>query len=465
MDGMRQSVKTWLGWGLVFLMTLVMGVLIGKGWDRAVMATETYEELKTFTEVLAHVQKHYVEEVKTKDLVYGAIRGMLSTLDPHSAFMPPDVYKEVQVETKGEFGGVGIQIGMKENRLTVIAPIDGTPAEKAGVKAADVIVKVNDESTKDLTLMDAVQKMRGPKGTKVTLTIQREGIAEPLVFVLTREIIRIESVRFKLLDGHIGYIRLSQFQDQTAKDLAAAIRKLREQKIHSLVLDLRNNPGGLLTSAVEVSEQFVGLNRLIVYIKTREGRKDDYVSHIKDQPDDYPIIVLVNEGSASASEIVAGALQDWGRAVVVGVQTFGKGSVQTILPLGDGSGLRLTTAKYYTPKGRSIHGVGIAPDIVVKGKSTTATPIRERDLDKTLRDPNREGTQTHPVPPTESQPIPKPESKDGKKEKEAAKDTETKEKDEEDPQLQKAVELLKSWIIFKELRPLPGTDRAESVIK
>ncbi|TLY22967.1 MAG: S41 family peptidase [Nitrospirae bacterium] len=447
------------GWVALFLVTLLLGVLIGKGWDRAVLATETYEELKTFTEVLAHIQKHYVEEVKTKDLVYGAIRGMLATLDPHSAFMPPDVYKEVQVETKGEFGGVGIQIGIKDNRLTVIAPIDGTPADRAGIKAGDFIIKVNEESTKDMTLVDAVQKMRGPKGTKVTLTIQREGAAEPMAFVLTREIIKIESVRSKMLDGNMGYIRVTQFQDQTSRDVSTALRKLREQKMQSLILDLRNNPGGLLTSAVEVSEQFVGPNRLIVYIKTREGRKDDYVSHNKEQQsDDYPIIVLVNEGSASASEIVAGALQDWGRAVVVGVQTFGKGSVQTILPLGDGSGLRLTTAKYYTPKGRSIHGVGINPDIVVKGKQTATPPIRERDLDKTLREP---GTSPQPSPLQENPAAPKPEPKDGKKDREAAKDKEGKEKDEEDPQLQKAVELLKSWMIFKDLRPVKRDDRVE----
>jgi carboxyl-terminal processing protease len=459
MDGIQQSNKRKTGWVALFLVTLLLGVLIGKGWDRAVLATETYEELKTFTEVLADIQKHYVEEVKTKDLVYGAIRGMLATLDPHSAFMPPEVYKEVQVETKGEFGGVGIQIGVKDNRLTVIAPIDGTPAERAGIKAGDFIIKVNEESTKDMTLVDAVQKMRGAKGTKVTLTIQREGAAEPMVFALTREIIKIESVRSKMLDGNIGYLRVTQFQDQTAKDVSANLRKLREQKMQSLVLDLRNNPGGLLTSAVEVSEQFVGPNRLIVYIKTREGRKDDYVSHSKEQqPDDYPIIVLVNEGSASASEIVAGALQDWVRAVVVGVQTFGKGSVQTILPLGDGSGLRLTTAKYYTPKGRSIHGVGIAPDILVKGKPTTTPPIRERDLDKTLRDP---GTSPQPSPLHENPAAPKPEPKDGKKDREAAKDKEGKEKDEEDPQLQKAVELLKSWIIFKDLRPVKRDDRVE----
>ena len=459
MDGVRQSNKMKTGLVALFLVTLLLGVLIGKGWDRAVLATETYEELKTFTEVLAHIQKHYVEEVKTKDLVYGAIRGMLATLDPHSAFMPPDVYKEVQVETKGEFGGVGIQIGIKDNRLTVIAPIDGTPADRAGIKAGDFIIKVNEESTKDMTLVDAVQKMRGPKGTKVTLTIQREGAAEPMAFVLTREIIKIESVRSKMLDGNMGYIRVTQFQDQTARDVSTALHKLREQKLQSLILDLRNNPGGLLTSAVEVSEQFVGPNRLIVYIKTREGRKDDYVSHNKEQqPDDYPIIVLVNEGSASASEIVAGALQDWGRAVVVGVQTFGKGSVQTILPLGDGSGLRLTTAKYYTPKGRSIHGVGINPDIVVKGKQTATPPIRERDLDKTLREP---GTSPQPSPLQENPAAPKPEPKDGKKDREAAKDKEGKEKDEEDPQLQKAVELLKSWMIFKDLRPVKRDDRVE----
>lgn len=458
MERIGQSGISRIGWGVVFVVILAIGIGIGKGWDRAVLATETYEELKTFTEVLAHVQKHYVEEVKTKDLVYGAIRGMLATLDPHSAFMSPDVYKEVQVETKGEFGGVGIQIGMKDNRLVVIAPIDGTPADRAGVKAADVILKVNNESTKDMTLMDAVQKMRGPKGTKVTLTVHREGVPEPLVFALTREIIKIESVKSKMIDGNIGYIRLTQFQDQTAKDMTAALQKLRDQKMQALVLDLRNNPGGLLTSAIEVSEQFVGLNRLIVYIKTREGRKDDYISHIKDVPDDYPIIVLVNEGSASASEIVAGALQDWGRAVLVGVQTFGKGSVQTILPLGDGSGLRLTTAKYFTPKGRSIHGVGITPDIVVKGKPTATPAIRERDLDKALRESNREEAQPSPVPEV------KPEPKEGKKDKDTAKPKEGKEGEEEDLQLQKGVELLKSWMIFKELRPLQRDNRVEKAL-
>src|SRR5438105_2770302 len=456
MDGVRQSNKMKMGWVALFLVTLLLGVLIGKGWDRAVLATETYEELKTFTEVLAHIQKHYVEEVKTKDLVYGAIRGMLTMLDPHCAFMPPDVYKEVQVETKGEFGGVGIQIGIKENRLTVIAPIDGTPAERAGIKAGDYIIKVNEESTKDMTLVDAVQKMRGPKGTKVTLTIQREGAAEPMAFVLTREIIKIESVRSKMLDGNIGYIRVTQFQDQTSRDVSTALRKLREQKMQSLVLDLRNNPGGLLTSAVEVSEQFVGPNRLIVYIKTREGRKDDYVSHNKEQQsDDYPIIVLVNEGSASASEIVAGALQDWGRAVVVGVQTFGKGSVQTILPLGDGSGLRLTTAKYYTPKGRSIQSTGITPDIVVKPQPPTTVPkAGETKPGETEGKPKQAKPAVVPGKDQRAQNgkgqeegTPKNGSMPHVPSVEVSGDPSL----EQDVQLQKAVEMLKTWKIFKEL--------------
>src|SRR5213593_2750542 len=443
--------------GPMVIVALVLGVLLGKGWERTGHATETYEELKTFSEVLTQVQKSYVDETKVKDLVQGAIRGMLSTLDPHSAYMTPDMYKEMQVETKGEFGGVGIQIGVKENRLAVIAPIEGTPAYRAGVKSGDFIIKVNDEPTKDLTLMDAVQKMRGPKGSKINLTIQRDGTPDPLQFTLVRDIIKIESVKSKVLDN-IGYVRLTQFQESTGRDLSKVLKQFKDQKLQSTILDLRNNPGGLLTSAVEVSEQFLPGGKLVVYTKGRESKKDEWIAKGKDQMDDSPMIILVNEGSASASEIVAGALQDYGRAVIVGTTSFGKGSVQTILPLGDGSGLRLTTAKYYTPKGRSIHGVGINPDIVVKGKPTAAPPLRERDLDKTLREP---GTSPHPSPLQENPAAPKPEPKDGKKDRDPAKDKEGKEKDEEDPQLQKAVELLKSWIIFKDLRPVKRDDRVE----
>jgi len=377
--------------GPMVMVALLSGVLIGKGWERTGHATETYEELRTFSEVLTQVQKNYVDDTKVKDLVQGAIRGMLSTLDPHSAYMTPEMYKEMQVETKGEFGGVGIQIGVKENRLAVIAPIDGTPAQRAGIKAGDYITKVNEESTKDLSLMDAVQKMRGPKGTKVNLTIQRDGTADPLQFTLVRDTIKIESVKSKVLDN-IGYVKLTQFQEATGRDLGRVLKQFKEQKVQSTILDLRNNPGGLLTAAVEVSEQFLPNGKMVVYTKGRESKKDEWFAKGKDQMDDSPMIILVNEGSASASEIVAGALQDYGRAVIVGTTSFGKGSVQTILPLGDGSGLRLTTAKYYTPKGRSIQSTGITPDIVIKPQPATTVAKAETkpgDKEPDGRRPNR----------------------------------------------------------------------------
>jgi carboxyl-terminal processing protease len=436
------------------VVALALGVLLGKGWERTGHATESYEELKTFSEVLTQVQKSYVDETKVKDLVQGAIRGMLSTLDPHSAYMTPDMYKEMQVETKGEFGGVGIQIGVKENRLAVIAPIEGTPAHRAGVKSGDFITKVNDETTKDLTLMDAVQKMRGPKGSKVNLTIQREGTPEPLQFTLVRDTIKIESVKSKVLDN-IGYVRLTQFQESTGRDLSKVLKQFKEQKLQSTILDLRNNPGGLLTSAVEVSEQFLPGGKLVVYTKGRESKKDEWIAKGKDQMDDSPMIVLVNEGSASASEIVAGALQDYGRAVIVGTTSFGKGSVQTILPLGDGSGLRLTTAKYYTPKGRSIQSTGITPDIVVKSQPpTTVAKVGEMKPGEKDAEPK----QVKPaVVPGKDPPV-----QNGKGQEESTpKNGPTTPSPpaevsgdpslEQDVQLQKAVEMLKTWKIFKEL--------------
>jgi carboxyl-terminal processing protease len=440
--------------GPMVVVALVLGVMLGKGWEHTGHATETYEELKTFSEVLTQVQKSYVDETKVKDLVQGAIRGMLSTLDPHSAYMTPDMYKEMQVETKGEFGGVGIQIGVKENRLAVIAPIEGTPAYRAGIKAGDFITKVNDETTKDLTLMDAVQKMRGPKGSKVNLTIQRDGTPDPLQFTLVRDTIKIESVKSKVLDN-IGYVRLTQFQESTGRDLSKVLKQFKEQKLQSTILDLRNNPGGLLTAAVEVSEQFLPGGKLVVYTKGRESKKDEWVAKGKDQMEDSPMIVLVNEGSASASEIVAGALQDYGRAVIVGTTSFGKGSVQTILPLGDGSGLRLTTAKYYTPKGRSIQSTGITPDIVVKPQPpTTVAKVGE------TKPGEKEGESKQAKPavvPGKDQP-----ALNGKGQEEGTPKSGTMPQLppvdalgdpslEQDVQLQKAVEMLKTWKIFKEL--------------
>jgi len=440
--------------GPMVVVALVFGVLLGKGWERTGHATETYEELKTFSEVLTQVQKSYVDETKVKDLVQGAIRGMLSTLDPHSAYMTPEMYKEMQVETKGEFGGVGIQIGVKENRLAVIAPIEGTPAYRAGVKSGDFITKVNDETTKDLTLMDAVQKMRGPKGSKVNLTIQRDGTPDPLQFTLIRDTIKIESVKSKVLDN-IGYVRLTQFQESTGRDLSKVLKQFKEQKLQSTILDLRNNPGGLLTASVEVSEQFLPGGKLVVYTKGRENKKDEWIAKGKDQMDDSPMIILINEGSASASEIVAGALQDYGRAVIVGTTSFGKGSVQTILPLGDGSGLRLTTAKYYTPKGRSIQSTGITPDIVVKPQPATTvakageTKPGEREGESKQAKPAVGSGKDHPAQNGKGQE--EGTLKNGTTPQLPSVDVLGDPSLEQDIQLQKAVEMLKTWKIFKEL--------------
>lgn len=436
-----------IGFSLFILITILStGIMIGRGLESKVLAeNESYEDLKIFTEVLTIVQKNYVEQIKVKDLVHGAIKGMITTLDPHSSFMPPEVFKEVQVSTKGEFGGIGIQLGIKENNLVVIAPIEGTPADRAGIKAGDLIVKVNEEITKDMTLADAVQKMRGPRGSKVTLTIRREGEQAPLIFNLVREVIKIESVRSKMLEDGIGYVRITQFQEQTAKDLSRALKKLKDEKRQSLILDLRNNPGGLLTSAVEVTEQFIDKGKLVVFIKGREGRKDEYITDDKAEHEEFPMVVLVNDGSASASEIVAGALQDWGRALVLGTQTFGKGSVQTILPLSDGAGLRLTTAKYYTPKGRSIQNEGIIPDVIVKPiqlrEAAAVAPRREKDLERHLKNEGQENTPKETPVQTIEEPA-----------KEETPQAKLEGKEEEDIQLLRAKDLLKSWNIFKGLK-------------
>ena len=439
----------WLSVGIVAV--FLAGMLSGKVLESKGLAeqAETYEELRPFTEVLNQVQRHYVEETTTRDVIYGAIRGMLNTLDPHSAFMPPEMYKEMQVDTKGEFGGLGIQIGLKEERLTVIAPIEDTPADRAGIKAGDRIVKIDGASTKDVSLMDAVNKMRGPKGTKVVLTVEREGVAAPFDVSLVREIIKIRSVRHKMLDNGIGYLRLTQFQEQSGKDLTKALDALRSQKVQSLILDLRNNPGGLLTAAVDVSEMFLPKGKAVVSIKGRQGKGEDYTADGPHPILDLPMIVLVNEGSASASEIVAGALQDWGRAVVVGTTTFGKGSVQTVIPLSDGSGLRLTTAKYYTPKGRSIQNTGIDPTITVRIAPVKEGPrrpaVRERDLERHLKNESDTPAPTTPQETPELTPIP----------------DEPRVGPDEDLQLQKAIELLKSWAVFKDFLNKPQDAPAE----
>ncbi|HEV8664081.1 MAG TPA: S41 family peptidase [Candidatus Methylomirabilis sp.] len=350
-------------------------VIIASGARHGVVATdEAYEKLKVFTEVLTLIQANYVEEVHSKDLVYGAIRGMLETLDPHSSFMPPEVYREMQVETQGSFGGLGIEITVRDRQLTVVSPIEGTPADQAGILTGDRIVKINGEPTKDMTLIEAVRKLRGPRGSQVTITIMREGFTEGRDFAITREIIEVHSVRSFDLGDKIGYIRLGSFQEKTARDLERALEQFQSSGAQALVLDLRNNPGGLLSQAVQVADLFLKKGQLIVYTEGRARNQDLRFSaeHTKNLPQ-VPMVLLVNGGSASASEIVAGALQDHKRAVILGTTTFGKGSVQTVIPLNDGSGLRLTTAKYFTPRGETIHGKGITPDILVEPPKPTVT--------------------------------------------------------------------------------------------
>jgi len=418
---------------IVMLVSIVaaLGVSIGRLSATNVGAGgEGYEELKTFTEVMSMIKKHYVEEVKTKDLIYAAIKGMLNSLDPHSSFMPPEAYKEMQVETKGEFGGLGIQIGVKDGALTVIAPIEDTPAYKAGIKAGDKIIKINNDLTKDMNIQDAVSKMRGAPNTPVTISVFREEWKEPKDFTIIREIIKIKSVKSKMLEDNIGYIKISQFQEQTSVDLSSALTKLDNEKMNSLIVDLRNNPGGLLNSAIDITSQFLPKGKLVVYTKTRAGEKSEFLTE-GDKSFTLPMIVLVNQGSASASEIVAGALKDWNRAVILGTQTFGKGSVQTVIPLSDGSGLRLTTAKYYTPKGISIQNTGITPDIVVKLEAKNGAKehpvLREKDLERHLKNEQME------MKPEETETAP----------------LEVEEKD--DVQLQRAIDVLKTWKVFKEL--------------
>ena len=356
------------GWkAMVAGFTMALLIISGGGRHEVTAVEDSYERLKVFTEVLSLIQANYVDEAKPRDLIYGGIKGMLETLDPHSSFLSPDIFKEMQVETQGSFGGLGIEITVKDRQLTVVAPIEGTPADRAGLHPGDRIVKIDGNPTKDMTLIEAVKKLRGPKGTSVTLTILREESPGPFDLTLVREVIEVKSVRAKDLGDGIAYIRISSFQERTGKDLLKAIEQFQKNGLSALVLDLRNDPGGLLNQAVQVSDLFLDKGQLIVYTEGRIKNQDlRFSAEHGTQVPKVPMVVLVNGGSASASEIVAGALQDWKRALVLGTKTFGKGSVQTVIPLSDGSGLRLTTAKYYTPKGRSIHGTGIVPDIVVE---------------------------------------------------------------------------------------------------
>ena len=347
---------------------------------------DRYEKLKIFTDVMSYVERNYVEPVDTDEMLYGAIKGMLDSLDPHSSFMPPDVYNELMVETKGSFEGLGIEITIKDDVLTVVSPIDDTPAFREGIKAGDRILLIEGKTTKDMTLMDAIKVLRGPKGTQVNISVGREGEDKLLDFNITRDVIPIESVKHDRFVDNISYVRIRHFQENTTEDLEAALREFEASPggIRGLILDLRNNPGGLLPQSINVADKFIPAGLIV----STKGRLDEekYMAHMEGTRTDFPIIVLVNGGSASASEIVAGALQDHKRALILGSETFGKGSVQSIHgPLEDGSGLRLTTALYYTPNGTSIQAKGIVPDILVEEteweyKPTSMKSFKESDL-------------------------------------------------------------------------------------
>ncbi len=376
------------GWwkGVIFAGTLVLLVFTGGVQHGTTAIEDTYEKLKTLTEILSLIQSNYVDDVNAKELIYGAVKGMLDTLDPHSSFMPPEAFKEMQVETHGSFGGLGIEITVKDRLLTVVAPIEGTPADRAGIQPGDRILKIEGQITKDLTLMDAVRKLRGPKGSKVTISILREGSPEPMDVTLVREVIEVKSVRSKDLGDGIYYVRVASFQERTSKDLERVLEQAQTAGTTALILDLRNDPGGLLNQAVAVSDMFLDKGQLIVYTQGRIKNQDlRFTAEHSNGLPKWPMVVLVNGGSASASEIVAGALQDWRRAVLLGTKTFGKGSVQTVIPLSDGSGLRLTTAKYFTPRGRSIHGTGIMPDIIVEPPKPEVAAQRQREREEEAR--------------------------------------------------------------------------------
>jgi carboxyl-terminal processing protease len=434
---------------LVLFAFLSILFLLGPYGDSRVSAIDqnTYKSLKTFSEVLDMVEKNYVEPVDGDKLMLGAINGMIKSLDPHSVYMTPEMYKELEVETRGSFGGLGIEITILKDVLTVVSPIEDTPAYNAGIKAGDQIIKIDDKSTKDITITEAVKKLRGPRETKVTLTIMREGFSKPKDFVITRSIIKIKAVKSKIYDNQIGYIRIATFQERVVDDVKKALHEIaaKASPLTGLVIDLRNNPGGLLNQSIDVSDLFLK-SGIIVSTRGRvQGTESKAVAKNDGDEPTCPIVILVNEGTASAAEIVSGALQDNSRAVILGTQTFGKGSVQTVIPMEGGAALKLTTSKYYTPKGRSIQAEGITPDIIVKlirppeeknGTEEQLMRLRERDL------------QGHIKSMKELEATPENSKKDSKDEakKEMKKGVDDLDKDN---QLKFAVEVLKSLDILK----------------
>lgn len=372
--------RSWYLWPVIAALVTPLQAQTSKNSESAVEPVPL-EELRLFAEVFSRIKKHYVDDVDDRQLLEDAIRGMLDGLDPHSAYLSVDAFEDLREDTRGEFGGLGLEVGMEDGFVKVIAPIDDTPAKKAGVKAGDYIIRIDGQPLKGLSLNEAVELMRGKPGSAIVLTISRKGKDKPLQITVKRAVIRVRSVKAKLLDDDYGYIRIASFQERTPNDLLRAVKRLQrkvDKELKGVVLDLRNNPGGVLDAAVAVSDAFLKKGRVV----SATGRTEESKLEFNSQPDDIlygaPMVVLVDEGSASASEIVAGALQDHQRAVIMGRRTFGKGSVQTIVPIGKQAAIKITTARYYTPSGRSIQAAGIEPDIVL---APVQVRLTETDLD------------------------------------------------------------------------------------
>lgn len=465
MTSHRMKKIAWLAAGALAGGALTLSVQAFAGKEPT---TLPLNELRTFAEVFGRIKQDYVDPVDDKKLITEAIKGMLSGLDPHSDYMDAEAFKELREGTQGEFGGLGIEIGAEDGLVKVVSPIEDTPAQKAGIKSGDLIIKIDDTPVRGLSLNDAVKRMRGKPGSKVTLTIARKSETKPLVFAITRAIIKTKSVKSKLLEPGYGYVRITQFQEHTTENLAEAIAsmtKQNKQPLKGLVLDLRDDPGGLLTSAVGVSAAFLPKDALVVYTEGRTadakmkltasaqnyGRPGmpDPLSVLPQETHKVPLVVLVNGGSASASEIVAGALQDHKRAVLVGTQTFGKGSVQSILPLGSAGGIKLTTARYFTPSGRSIQAKGIVPDVVVEDATVTAADqalrVREADLENHLANPNGEETPSKSAKPAKpaTPPVIKQETPKPQDDKNASPDNPREPNPQKDYQLSQGLNILK----------------------
>ncbi|HAJ56903.1 MAG TPA: peptidase S41 [Candidatus Omnitrophica bacterium] len=395
---------------------------------------ETYKELELFADALAYIQVQYVDETKAKDLIYGALSGMINSLDPHSQFLSPEEYEGLKVETEGKFGGIGVEITIKDDFVTVITPIEGTPAWDAGLKTGDRIVKIDDTVARNIMLGEVVKKLRGKPGTEVNIVVWREKEGKLYYHKIKRALIEVKDIKeSRILEDDIAYLKLVEFTEGTPKELDRAVKDLKDKGAKALVLDLRNNPGGLLDKAVEVAERFLPKGALIVSIKGRDPKQDaEYKADSRSPEVDMPIVLLVNEGSASGSEIVAGAFKDNRRAIILGQKTFGKGSVQTVLPLRDGSALKLTSSRYYTPKGESIHDKGVVPDIVVAQAGFIDEKLKDdksamtEELDKIFEDVDKEKPKEEAV---------------------------LQEMYAKDPQLARAVDLIKSIRIYKGLHP------------